>query len=96
MGAEGTLEIPANDTFKSDKLRSDSTIALPLVSVMTNLLDEVPDYEPADCPKVLGPDGVWKITVVWSWVSEPGCLATAMCPGAGGEGICVMLLLLLQ
>ena len=69
MGVEGTLEIPANDTFKSDKLRSDSPIVLPSVSVMTNLVDELPDDEPADCPEVLYPDGVWKITMVWS-----GCL----------------------
>ena len=70
MGVEGTLEIPANDTFESDKLRSNSPIVLPLVSVMTNLVDELPDDEPAACPEVLCPDGVWKITVVWPWVSE--------------------------
>ena len=71
MGVEGTLEIPANDAFKSNKLRSDSPVLLPSVSVMTNLVDEVLDDEPADCPEVLGHDGVWKITVVWLWVSEP-------------------------
>ena len=66
MGVEGTLEIPANDAF-----RSDSPIVLPSVSVITNLLDEVLDDEPADCPEVLTSDGVWKITVVWLWVSDP-------------------------
>ena len=71
MGVEGTLEIPANDTFKSDKFRSDSPIVLPSVSVITNLVDEVLDDEPADCPEVLALDGVWKITVVWLWVSDP-------------------------
>ena len=70
MGVESTLEISANDTFKSDKLRSDSPIVLSSVSVMTNLVDKLPDNEPADCPEVLCPDGVWKITVVWPWVSE--------------------------
>ena len=94
MGVEGTLEIPTNDTFKSDKLRSDSPIVLPSVSVMTNLVDELPDDEPADCPEVLCPDGVWKITVVWPWVSEAlGTRveeATAAGPGVGGGGICVM------
>ena len=53
MGVEGTLEIPADDAFKSNKLRSDSPIVLPLVSVITNLVDEVLDDEPADCPEVL-------------------------------------------
>ena len=67
MGVEGTLGIPANDAFKSDKFRSDSPIVLPSVSVITNLVDEVLDDEPA----VLAPDGVWKITVVWLWVSDP-------------------------
>ena len=37
---------------------------LPSVSVITNLVDEVLDDEPTDCPEVLAPDGVWKITVV--------------------------------
>ena len=54
MGVEGTLEIPANDAFKSDKLRSDSPIVFPSGSVMTNLMDEILDDEPADCPEVLG------------------------------------------
>ena len=71
MGVEGTLEIPANDSFKSDKFRSDSPIVFPSVSVITNLVDEVLDDEPADCPEVLAPDDVWKITVVWLWVSDP-------------------------
>ena len=39
MGVEGTLEIPANDAFKSNL----SPIVLPLVSVITNLVDEVLD-----------------------------------------------------
>ena len=64
MGVEGTLEIPANDAFKSDKFRSESPIVLPSVSVMTNLVPEPPDDDPADCPEVLGTDGVWKMTVV--------------------------------
>ena len=59
MGVEGTLGIPANDAFKSDKFRSDSPIVLPSVSVITNLVDEVLDDEPTDCPEVLAPDGVW-------------------------------------
>ena len=71
MGVEGTLEIPANDAFKSDNFWSDSPIVLPSVSVITNLVDEVLDDEPADCPEILAPDGVWKITVVWLWVSDP-------------------------
>ena len=54
MGVEDTKEIPANDAFKSDKLRSDSPIVLPSGSVITNLVDEVLD-EPADCPEVLAP-----------------------------------------
>ena len=54
MGVEGTLGIPANDAFKSDKFRSDSPIVLPSVSVITNLVDEVLD-EPTDCPEVLAP-----------------------------------------
>ena len=91
MGVEGTLEIPANDAFKSDKFRSDSAIVLPLVSVITNLVDEVLDVEPAE---VLASDGVWKMTVVWLWLSDP-CgkeveEARAAGPGAGGGGICVM------
>ena len=64
MGVEGTLEIPANEAFKSDKFRSESPIVLPSVSVMTNLVPEPPDDDPADCPEVLGADGVWKMTVV--------------------------------
>ena len=60
MGVESILEIPANDTFKSDKLRSDSPIVLPSVC-----------DKPADCPEVLGYYCVWKITVFWLWVSEP-------------------------
>ena len=64
MGVEDTLEIPANEAFKSDKLRSESPIALPSVSVMTNLVAELSDVDPADCPEVLGADGVWKMTVV--------------------------------
>ena len=63
MGVNGTLEIPANEAFKSDKLRSESPIVLPSVSVMTNLVAELPDVDPADCPKVQGADGVWKMTV---------------------------------
>ena len=53
MGVEGTLGIPANDTFKSDKFRSDSPIVLLSVSVITNLVDEVLDDEPTDCPECL-------------------------------------------
>ena len=64
MGVEGTLEIPANEAFKSDKIRSESPIVLPSVSVMTNLVAELPDHDPADCPEVLGAEGVWKMTVV--------------------------------
>ena len=60
MGVEGTLEIPTNEAFKSDKFRSESHIVLPSVSVMTNLVPEPPDENPADCPEVLG--------------SDPGCL----------------------
>ena len=49
MGVEGTLQIPANDAFKSDKLCCDIPIVLPSVSVMTNMVDEVLADEPADC-----------------------------------------------
>ena len=56
MGVEGTLGIPANEAFESDKLRSNSPIVLPLVS-------ELPDEDPADCPEVLG-TRVWKMTLV--------------------------------
>ena len=48
MGVEGTLGIPANEALKSDKLRSESPIVLPSVSVMTNLVAELPDVDPAD------------------------------------------------
>ena len=58
MGVEGTLEIQAIEAFKSDKFRSESPVVLPLVSVMTNLVPEPPDDDPADCPEVLGADGV--------------------------------------
>ena len=64
MGVEGTLEIPANEAFKSDKFRSESPIVLPSVSVMRNLVPEAPDDDLADCPELLGADGVWKMTVV--------------------------------
>ena len=64
MGVEGTLEIPANETFKSDKFRSESPFVLPSVFVMTKLVPETLDDDPADCPEVLGADGVWKMTVV--------------------------------
>ena len=64
MGVEGTLGIPANEAFKSDKLRSESHIALPSVSVMTNLVAELLDVDPADCLEVLAANGVWKMTVV--------------------------------
>ena len=64
MIVEGTLGIPTNAAFKSDKLRSESPIVLPSVSGMTNLMDELPDVDPADCPEVLAVDGVWKMTVV--------------------------------
>ena len=64
MGVEGTLEISANEAFKSDKLASESPIVLPSVSVMTNLVAELPNVDPADCTEVLGADGVWKMTVV--------------------------------
>ena len=63
MGVEGTEGMPANEAFKSDKLRSESPIVLPSVSVMNNLVAELPDVDPADCPEVLGTDGVWKMTV---------------------------------
>ena len=64
MGVEDTLEILANEALKSEKLRSESPIVLASVSVMTNLVAELPDVDPADCPGVLGADGVWKMTVV--------------------------------
>ena len=64
MDVEGTLEVLANEAFESDKFRSESPIVLPSVSVMTNLVPEPPDNDPADCPEVLGADGVWKMTVV--------------------------------
>ena len=64
MGVEGTLEIPANEAFKSDKFRSESPILLRSVSVMTILVLDPPYDDPADCPEVLGADGVWKMTVV--------------------------------
>ena len=64
MGVEGTLEISANKAFKSDKLRSESPIVLLPVSVMTNLVAELPDVDPADCPEVLCAHGAWKMTVV--------------------------------
>ena len=58
MGVEGTLEIPANKAFKSDKFRSESPIVLPSVSVMTNLVPDPPNDAPADWPEVLGADEV--------------------------------------
>ena len=64
MGVESTLEISANEAFKSDKFRSESPIVLPSVSVITNLVPEPPDDDPTDWPEVLGADGVWKMTVV--------------------------------
>ena len=64
MGVEGTLGIPANEAFKSGKLRLESPIALPSVYVMTNLVAEVPDVDPADCSEVLAANGVWKMTVI--------------------------------
>ena len=60
MGVEGTLEIPTNEAFKSDKFGSESPIVLPSVSVMTNLVPVPPNDDPADCPEVLGTDEIWK------------------------------------
>ena len=38
-------------------LRSESPIVLPSVSVKTNLVAELTDVDPADCPEVPGTDG---------------------------------------
>ena len=54
MAVERTLEIQANEALKSEKLRSESPIVLPSLSVMTNLVAELPDVDPADCPEVRG------------------------------------------
>ena len=59
MGVEGTLEILENKAFKSDKFRSESPIVLPSVTAMTNFVPEPLDDDLADCPEVLGADGVW-------------------------------------
>ena len=64
MGFEGTLGISANEAFKLDKLRSDSPIVLPSVSVMGNFVAEILDEDPADYPEVLDANEVWKMTVV--------------------------------
>ena len=95
MGVEGTLGILANEAFKLDKLRSESPIVLPSVSVMTYLVADLPDVDPADWPEVLAANGVWKMTVAWPWVSEAWGTeveeATGAGPGVGGGGINVIM-----
>ena len=65
MGVDGTLGIPAKEALRSERLRSESPMVLPSVSVITTLVADEVEEPAADWAWPTGPVRAWKITVVW-------------------------------